>query len=131
MRWDLKRMIGKAAVDFYCGANPDDEGDEKLWREHKLRVETEFKANALTVLTCTNAFGMGIDKENIRYAIHYGIPSSIEAYYQEAGRAGRRRDVDEPAYCGVIASIDSNSLRERLLTDSAPIEEHDAHDDIR
>lgn len=60
-----------------------------------------FKQNQATLLVSTKAYGMGIDKPNIRYVIHYGIPSSIEAYYQEAGRAGRDR---REARCVIIHS---------------------------
>lgn len=57
--------------------------------KYKNKVQGEFKKNVFPLLTATKAFGMGIDKQNIYYTIHYGIPSSVESLYQEAGRAGR------------------------------------------
>lgn len=115
-------MVRGANVDFYCGANPDDHGDADEWRERKLKVERKFKSNELTLLVCTSAFGMGIDKENVRYTIHYGIPGSIEAFYQEAGRAGRTRRETEPAFCCVIVSVDRDTLDARLLTGLPTVE---------
>lgn len=61
----------------------------KLPKSHLRRVHKEFHENALQVVVATIAFGMGIDKLNVRKIIHYGWPQSLEAYYQEAGRAGR------------------------------------------
>lgn len=63
------------------------------WNIVKSTFAKRFKDNEITVLVSTKAYGMGIDKPNIRYIVHVGVPGSIEAYYQEAGRAGRdRRD---------------------------------------
>lgn len=56
---------------------------------HKIKVQEEFKTNKIHHLFATKSFGMGFDKPDIRYTIHYGCPSSLEAFYQEAGRAGR------------------------------------------
>ncbi|XP_019452258.1 PREDICTED: ATP-dependent DNA helicase Q-like SIM isoform X1 [Lupinus angustifolius] len=60
-----------------------------LPKSHLRRVHKEFHQNNLEVVVATIAFGMGIDKPNVRRIIHYGWPQSLEAYYQEAGRAGR------------------------------------------
>lgn len=62
---------------------------QKELNEYKKKVQDEFKHNKYQILCATKAFGMGIDKQNIFYTIHYGLPSSVEALYQEAGRAGR------------------------------------------
>ncbi|RZC55567.1 hypothetical protein C5167_014426 [Papaver somniferum] len=61
----------------------------KLPKVHLRKVHKEFHENSLEVVVATIAFGMGIDKSNVRKIIHYGWPQSLEAYYQEAGRAGR------------------------------------------
>ncbi|VVB15242.1 unnamed protein product [Arabis nemorensis] len=60
-----------------------------LPKKHLRQVHQEFHENKLQVVVATIAFGMGIDKKNVRKIIHYGWPQSLEAYYQEAGRAGR------------------------------------------
>ncbi len=57
--------------------------------KYKLQIQKDFKENKYQLLVATKAFGMGIDKQNIFYTFHYGLPSSVEALYQEAGRAGR------------------------------------------
>ena len=58
---------------------------------YKREVQNDFKANKYRLLTATKAFGMGVNKGNIAYTVHCGIPGSMEALYQEAGRAGRNK----------------------------------------
>lgn len=83
------------------------------------RVNQEgFITDAIPVIVATNAFGMGIDKPNVRYVIHLNAPESIEAYYQEAGRAGRDGD---PAGCILLWNGADFNLRRRLI-DRDPVD---------
>ena len=59
------------------------------FNKYKKKIQKDFKENKYQLLVATKAFGMGIDKQNIFYTVHYGLPSSVESLYQEAGRAGR------------------------------------------
>jgi ATP-dependent DNA helicase RecQ len=86
--------------------------DARSWEARKRENAKAFKRNASPALVATKAFGMGIDKPNIRYTVHFGIPSSLESLYQEAGRAGRDR---RPAQCVVIFSEFDEKRSDRLL----------------
>jgi ATP-dependent DNA helicase RecQ len=85
--------------------------NETHFKAHKDKVQKNFKSNAFPLMVATKAFGMGIDKPNIEYTFHYGLPSSIEALYQEAGRAGRWLDKEKKAKCTVLYSIETVDLK--------------------
>jgi ATP-dependent DNA helicase RecQ len=116
----LQEELGKKKVRFYSGSRPkkfeiDLQGgrkSENLWNAYKKKVQESYKANEFPLLVATKAFGMGIDKSNIRYTIHYNMPQSLEAFYQEAGRAGRD---SQAAYCLLIFSDDQSELADKLL----------------
>lgn len=72
-------------VDVYYGSVEDGTGSEF----DPVKVQNDFKENRARILACTKAFGMGIDKPDIRFTLHFNIPPSLESFYQEAGRAGR------------------------------------------
>lgn len=78
-----------------------DRGDDRT------RIQSEYLDNKFTVMCATKAFGMGVNKKNVRYTIHNGLPWSIEAFYQEAGRAGRDPKRNE-SQCYILYSDDSN-----------------------
>jgi ATP-dependent DNA helicase RecQ len=76
---DLGGVLGEEAAAYHAG----------LDRRQRAEVQRRFLADDLRVICATNAFGMGVDKANVRTVVHASVPASLEAYYQEAGRAGR------------------------------------------
>lgn len=75
----------------------------KLTTDERSKIQNKFISKDFSgVMVCTKAFGMGIDKENIKYTIHVSLPQSIESFYQEAGRAGRDEDKNVPSYCYIL-----------------------------
>jgi ATP-dependent DNA helicase RecQ len=81
------------AADYYHGRRPKHERDQ---------VQAAFMSGDIRVIAATNAFGLGIDKRDVRFVVHRDMPSSVEAYYQEAGRAGRD---GESARCILIYHV--------------------------
>jgi ATP-dependent DNA helicase RecQ len=78
---------------------------------YKQSAQIDFKANKYRLLTATKAFGMGVNMGNIAYTIHYGIPGSMEALYQEAGRAGRDKTLftESSADCYTLLTKEKNT----------------------
>lgn len=94
----------------YSGGAPD--GLQDRWAQERTERVQRFKSDEVPLLVGTKAFGMGIDKPNIRYTIHAGMPASLEAFAQEAGRAGRNGD---PALCTLVAILPDRVVAESLL----------------
>lgn len=117
--FDLVRSHFGEIVGLYSGGSPK-EVEESHWDEMKSLFADNFKNNDITILSCTNAFGMGIDKPNIRFTVHMNLPRSIEAFYQEAGRAGRDR---KDSQCFLILSNDFPNRTKSILNPSKSLEE--------
>ncbi|HKW48744.1 MAG TPA: ATP-dependent DNA helicase RecQ [Gemmatimonadaceae bacterium] len=96
-----------AAVAYHAGL------DDK----HRHEVQDAFMKERVRVIVATNAFGMGIDKPNVRLVVHYAMPGTLEAYYQEAGRAGRD---GEHANCFLLHSFQDRFTHEFFIKGSYP-----------
>jgi ATP-dependent DNA helicase RecQ len=82
----------------------------------RTRVQNDFLSGGLPVIVATNAFGMGVDRPDVRIVAHYTVPSTLEAYYQEAGRGGRDGD---PAQAVLIYSPQDRALQEYFIQSDA------------
>jgi len=104
-RWLESQEV--AAVGYHAGMRKDARQEaQEAWVESDARV-----------VVATNAFGMGIDKPDVRFVVHVAMPSSLESYYQEAGRAGRDGD---RAYAVLLYQPSDEQTQEALIADSHP-----------
>jgi len=103
----LLRGAGLSAVGYHAGLPPAD----------RKAIQDRFMSGAAPVVVATNAFGMGIDKPDVRIVVHYNMPGNLEAYYQEAGRAGRDGG---PADCVLLHAYPDRFIHDFFLENANP-----------
>jgi ATP-dependent DNA helicase RecQ len=106
---ELQRQ-GINAGFFHAGLTPDD----------KIKKQNDWKSDRCRIIVCTNAFGMGIDKPDVRIVIHFELPNSLEEYFQEAGRAGRD---EKKSYAVALYSTKDQAQLKKRIKDEFPEKE--------
>ncbi|MDK8182996.1 DNA helicase RecQ [Paenibacillus sp. UMB4589-SE434] len=115
---DLHEMLEKAGVPagrYHAGLSDDE----------RAKMQEAFLYDDIRVIVATNAFGMGIDKSNVRYVLHYNMPKHMEAYVQEAGRAGRD---GEPSECVLLFHPQDIQTQKFFIEQSESLPERKAHE---
>ena len=127
----IRAVLDAEQLDYGCysGRTPKSYHGES-WETLKRKNAQAFKDNEDTIMLSTNSFGMGIDKPNVRWILHVGLPMSLEGYYQEVGRAGRN---GQTAHCVLIMVEQDEQHNRRRLSGGAAINRtnrYDRNDDI-
>jgi len=105
---DFIREVGRRQTRAYHAGLED---------AHRTTIQDAFMGRQLDLVVATNAFGMGVDRADVRFVLHFAIPGTLEAYYQEAGRAGRD---EAPAQCALLYAPQDRALQEWFIENDAP-----------
>jgi ATP-dependent DNA helicase RecQ len=103
----IREVVGRKAQHYHGKMAPDE----------RTRIQDAFMRGKLPIVVATNAFGMGIDRPDVRLVAHFSMPGTLEAYYQEAGRAGRD---GEPAQAVLLYDPEDRALQEWFIENEAP-----------